>query len=238
MLSKITKNCLNAVTSNQIKKHIKYSSLILIILLTQGCVVYYYPPGSRHYPHSHRYCKSSPPISTGSIVGYQQYPFAVKRLIQQAQWLSKQRLGYRFGSAHPRYRGMDCSGTIYYLLHNAGVYDVPRSSEEMYRWVSRQGKLHVVRGRRFNYFEFAHLRPGDLLFWTGTYRTHRRITHVMMYLGKDRNGNHLMFGSTDGITYQGKLMKGVGTFYFILPMRYSSGRFVGYSCIPHLTCGR
>lgn len=58
----------------------------------------------------------------------------------------------------------------------------------------------------------------------------------MLYLGKNDQGQRLMFGASDGRTYQGKSMWGVSLFDFKLPNPQSSSHFVGYSCIPHLTC--
>ncbi len=91
----------------------------------------------------------------------------------------------------------------------------------------------------FNSPEFSKLKPGDLLFWSGTYIIHRDqpITHVMLYLGKNKKGERLMFGASDGRTYQGKKMWGVSVFDFKLPDGKGPQRFVGYGCIPDLTCG-
>jgi cell wall-associated NlpC family hydrolase len=134
---------------------------------------------------------------------------------------------------------MDCSGTIYYLLSQQGLSDVPRASDELYNWVEKNGKLYKVSRNDFNSAEFSNLKPGDLLFWSGTYATNRSssISHVMMYLGKNNKGERLMFGASDGRTYQGKKMWGVSVFDFKLPDGKGSSRFIGYGCIPALTCG-
>ena len=94
-----------------------------------------------------------------------------------------------------------------------------------------------MHSRYFSSPEFRYLRPGDLLFWTGTYRTYRKppITHVMLYLGKNKENRPLMFGSTTG-SYRGKEVRGVGVFDFILPRPGDMARFVGYGCIPNYTC--
>ncbi len=54
--------------------------------------------------------------------------------------------------------------------------------------------------------DFSHLRPDDLLFWSGTYQVKRipPITHVMLFLGKNKQNRLLMFGSSNGRPYQGK----------------------------------
>jgi cell wall-associated NlpC family hydrolase len=42
-----------------------------------------------------------------------------------------------------------------------------------------------------------HLQPGDLLFWENTYRPERQppITHVMVFLGTNAQGQWIMAGS-------------------------------------------
>lgn len=169
---------------------------------------------------------------------YQNYPIIVKNLINEAHLLTQKKLTYIYNSADPKNGGMDCSGTIYYLLKNAHIDDVPRQSSDMYTWAEQKGKLYQVTSNNLSSTEFSKLRPGDLLFWSGTYAIHRDppITHVMIYLGKNKNNKPLMFGSSNGRTYLGKKMWGVSVFDFRLPNKNSPSKFVGYSCIPHLTC--
>lgn len=178
------------------------------------------------------------PIPIEQIAGYEEYSPVVKELITQALILSQKNLTYLYGSADPNRQGMDCSGTIYYLLKLNKLTDVPRPSDEMYRWVVNQGKFYAVTSKDLTSSEFSHLKPGDLLFWEGTYKTNRNppISHVMLYLGKNQQNQPLMFGASDGRSYQGKTMWGVSVFDFKLPEATSSARFIGYSCIPHLTC--
>ncbi len=178
------------------------------------------------------------PIPISDLVGYLNYPPSVKTLISNAATLTKQNLTYLYGSADPKNHGMDCSGTIYYLLSSNGVKDVPRSANDMYQWVEKNGTLHHVQVNDFNSADFSKLKPGDLLFWSGTYKINNSnsITHVMLYLGQNSNHEPLMFGSSDGRTYQNKKMWGVSVFDFKLPAKEDSAKFLGYSCIPHLTC--
>ena len=146
------------------------------------------------------------PVPITELVAYQHYPKVVQQLISEAAILSKMNLTYLYGSADPKNKGMDCSGTIYYLLTAEKINDVPRSSDEMFNWVTKSGKLYRVTRNDFNSPEFSHLKPGDLLFWSGTYATPHNayISHVMLYLGKNKLGERLMFGASDGRTYQGK----------------------------------
>lgn len=96
--------------------------------------------------------------------------------------------------------------------------------------------MHVVDQQKVTSTKFMDLKPGDLLFWSGTYSTKNYISHVMMYLGKNSSNQPLMFGASDGRTYLGKKMWGVSVFDFKLPFGKTNAKFVGYSCIPNLTC--
>ena len=178
------------------------------------------------------------PVPVSDLSRYSEYPANVKQVIGGALKLSKKHLSYKFGSANPRNHGMDCSGTIYYLLKNIRNTYVPRDSYDMYIWLLKAGKIHHVTTHHFHSSQFDALRPGDLLFWTGTYRTHRKppITHVMLYLGKNKQGVPLMFGANNGGIYKRRRMYGVSVFNFIMPGRWERRRFVAYGCIPSFTC--
>lgn len=177
------------------------------------------------------------PVKISDLNDYEQSTPAVQGLITQAVKLSKLNLTYQYGSADPKNKGMDCSGTIYYLLTtSAHLKLVPRSSDALFNWVEKNGKLHKTSSNSFSSDDFSHLKAGDLLFWSGTYMTHANISHVMLYLGKNKDGQRLMFGSSDGRTYQGKKMWGVSLFDFVLPNKNQQAKFVGYGCIPGMTC--
>ena len=133
---------------------------------------------------------------------------------------------------------MDCSGTIYFLLNKVEPKTVPRQASEMFTWAKEKGKLHLVTQQYYHSPELSQLKPGDLLFWTGTYAVHREppITHVMIYLGENKKNEPLMFGASDGRTYHGKKMWGVSVFDFKMLDNKSKAKFIGYSCVPNLTC--
>ncbi|MCX7121149.1 MAG: NlpC/P60 family protein [Gammaproteobacteria bacterium] len=176
-------------------------------------------------------------IPMTDLSGSSNYSEHVKKLISRSMLLSKKELNYRFGSGDPKNGGMDCSGTIHYLLKKVGHINSPRDARDLYLWVKKDGRLHPVHAYHFNSRQFSRLKPGDLLFWTGTYRTRRKppITHVMLYIGKNKRHQRLMFGATEGI-YRGRIVRGVGVFDFVLPTRHERARFVAYGCIPHYTC--
>jgi peptidoglycan DL-endopeptidase CwlO len=169
----------------------------------------------------------------------------VQQLLTSALELTTRNLDYKYGSADPGNGGMDCSGFVYFVLKQNGVEGVPRDSSEQYIWLRRAGKFEPVVSQKDDSFEFDNLKPGDLLFWTGTYSIQRDppITHAMIYLGRERkNGNRVMVGASDGRTYQSQQRFGVSVFDFKMP-RADKGevedgkvhpRFVGYAHIPGL----
>lgn len=178
------------------------------------------------------------PIPVTQLQGFPQYPELIQKIILQAAALTQLNLTYRFGSADPNLHGMDCSGTIHYLLGEFNLRNAPRSANDMYLWAKQQGKFHTVQSHNLNSSDFSSLKPGDLLFWSGTYQSGKQnaVTHVMLYLGKNKSNQPLMFGASDGRPYQGKRMWGVSVFDFRLPPPAAKSRFVGYGCIPNLTC--
>ena len=129
---------------------------------------------------------------------------------------------------------------MYYVLRKFGLKP-PRTAAGQHDWVKAAGNMIAVpEGTTSVEAEaFAKLRPGDLLFWSGTYaptdgRTHK-ITHVQMYLGKEkRDGRHVMVGASDGRSYRGSQRNGYGVFDFRMPRKDSKGRFVGFGRPPGL----
>ena len=183
-------------------------------------------------------------LSPDQIEGYENYPPKVRQILDAGMALTKQNLGYTYGSADPTNGGMDCSGFIYHVLRQNGFPDVPRDSSQQYVWVRKAGDFNAVLSRKEDSFELDDLKPGDLLFWRGTYNIDRDppITHTMIYLGREKRTNkRVMVGSSDGRTYDGKQRWGVSVFDFKLPPPLKSGDakispvFVGYGPIPGLS---
>ena len=180
-------------------------------------------------------------LSPDQIQGYENYPLKVRQILDAGLALTKQNLGYSYGSADPKNGGMDCSGFICYVLQQNGFPDVPRDSSQQYVWVRKGGNFNAVLSRKEDSFELDALKPGDLLFWRGTYNIDRDppITHTMIYLGREKRTNkRVMVGSSDGRTYDGKQRWGVSVFDFKMPPPPKSGDakispvFVGYGRIP------
>lgn len=180
-------------------------------------------------------------IETGELEDFDANPPEVRALIEKALALTKRNLGYKYGSSEPENGGMDCSGTIFHVLEEMGVDDVPRTASDQYVWARKTGDFQAVVSRSEDSFELDALRPGDLLFWTGTYEIDRDppVTHTMIYLGELKSdGRPVMFGASDGRTFDGRKMSGVSVFDFRIPKAPSEGGpgsvFVGYAPIPGL----
>ena len=186
-------------------------------------------------------------LSPNEIKGYDDNPPEIRKVLDLALALTNRDLKYTYGSADPESGGMDCSGFIYYVLRENGLKDVPRDASGQYVWVRKSGNFRSVLSRDLDSFELDELKPGDLLFWTGTYDVEKDppVTHTMIYLGKSKEtGKPVMLGASDGRSFEGKRMFGVSVFDFKTSGAKdatSSGRhprFVGYGRIPGLGAGK
>ena len=180
-------------------------------------------------------------LDPADLVDFAKQPAPVQRLLTDALRLTKLNLAYHYGSSDPASGGMDCSGTVFHLLQDAGIADAPRDSSGMYRWVWTQSRFHAVVSVEPDTFELSRLQPGDLLFWSGTYHVTRDppVTHVMIYLGIERaTGRRVMVGASEGRRFHGVSRFGVSVFDFEMPSATdakSAGdhpRFIGYGSIP------
>lgn len=184
--------------------------------------------------------ETSEPVTTTltpeQLAEYAEVEDAIRNLITEALELASMNLGYQYGSASPAQGGMDCSGTIHYLLKDrANLPDVPRQANHFYRWVWQKSEFYAVNSLKPDSFEWKHLQPGDLLFWSGTYDIDRDppVTHVMLYLGTlKETGERIMFGASSGRRFQKVAQHGVSVFTLQLPRKGSKSRFLGYGPIP------
>jgi cell wall-associated NlpC family hydrolase len=206
-------------------------------------------PGETPAPSPSLLAKKNAPnatITTDEIIGYENYSPEVRKIIESALALTTQNLGYKYGSADPANGGMDCSGFVYYVLSKNGIGDVPRDAREQYVWLRKAGSFQAVLGHSDDTFELDSLKPGDLLFWSGTYSVDRDpdITHTMIYLGREKATNHrVMVGASDGRIYKGQSRFGVSVFEFRVSRLGAKSDakpgpiFVGYGRIPGLHDG-
>ncbi len=62
-------------------------------------------------------------ISNSELQHFNLNPGKVNLVINLALTLAGQHLKYQYGAANPSAGGMDCSGTIYYILNTLGITD-------------------------------------------------------------------------------------------------------------------
>lgn len=187
-------------------------------------------------------------LTSDELAEFNRQPEGVQKLLESALALTHDNLTYTYGSADPANGGMDCSGFVYYVLRENGFKDVPRDASGQYVWTRKAKLFQAVLSNHVDSFELNDLRPGDLLFWTGTYASEKDppITHTMIYLGTEKATHKaVMVGSTDGRSYQGKSRWGVSVFDFKAnatspaaaladPKKQTRAAFVGYAHIPGL----
>jgi cell wall-associated NlpC family hydrolase len=179
-------------------------------------------------------------LTPDQIKDFDQYPENVQKLLASALELTTRSLDYKYGSDDPANGGMDCSGFVYFVLRQNGIDQVPRDSSQQYVWLRRLQRFEPVVSHNDDSFELERLKPGDLLFWAGTYSIERDppITHTMIYLGRERkSGKRVMVGASDGRIYQGQPRYGVSVFDFKLhnaakPEQSKRPVFVGYGHVP------
>ncbi|MDF1740732.1 MAG: NlpC/P60 family protein [Verrucomicrobiales bacterium] len=147
---------------------------------------------------------------------------------QRAEALARFNLTYKFGGNHPSEGGMDCSATMKYLLGDLGFSDMPRTSYNQYDWLKKNRTLFHSRSIPASMGGRKGIKPGDLIFWGGTYNSGHKVSHVMIYLGQGDSGTHYMFGA------RGKKKKGLngaGVDVFKLNSGYQKS-LVGFGSLP------
>ena len=92
-------------------------------------------------------------LEVKELVGFEKYPEPVQKMIERALALTKRKLTYRFASADPGNGGMDCSGTIYYLLRSGDIDAVPRQSDQICQWLCIYIISHFIRSQLIGFPE-------------------------------------------------------------------------------------
>lgn len=104
------------------------------------------------------------------------------RLIEEAEKYLN--FPYVWGGSNPN-TSFDCSGFVSWVLTNSGLYNTGR--------LGAQG-LYNISSR------VSSPKPGDLVFFTGTYDT-PSVSHVGIYVGEDAAGNPMFLHCGDPIQY-------------------------------------
>lgn len=174
--------------------------------------------------------------------GFEELEPARRKLLEVAIEVAKEASGlpYKFGGNSPEGGGFDCSGAMVYVMEKAELKP-PRTSSGQFLWVARNSVMKLVpaSARDLKDPSFAELKPGDLLFWSGTYEPldgrEIRITHVAMFLGYEkRDGHPVIINASDGRSYRRKPASGYGVFDFVVPREGGRSRLVGYGTPPGL----
>jgi len=179
-------------------------------------------------------------IAPEELVGFAEQSPEIQALIRTSLSLTRKNLAYSFGSNSPSNGGMDCSGTVQHTLSKLGITNLPRTSFDFYQWIKTSSEIHSTR-KIYEVSDpaFSELKPGDLLFWEGTYNAAQNdppVSHVMIYLGKlKKDGVGVMYGASSGRRYRGKKIHGVSVFDFKIPSKKSAAKFIGYGSIPGLS---
>jgi lipoprotein Spr len=113
---------------------------------------------------------------------------------------------YKYGSIDPA-QGFDCSGFITHVFNHFGIL-VPRTSTD-FTYVGREVDL-------------KHAKPGDLILFTGTDSTIRKVGHMGIIINLPKDGLqfiHSTSGKAYGVTetplnayYMGRYMKTIRVF--------------------------
>ena len=188
------------------------------------------------------FAQAAPMIETSELRGFDELPEGRRKLIEAALKAGGEEAGmpYKYGGNGAESGGFDCSGAMYHVLRKADLKP-PRTSSDQYLWVREHSRLHPVSLGAVDteHGSFSNLKPGDLVFWSGTYEPTdgrlTKITHVALFLGHERkDGRAVMVNATNGRTYRGAKVDGYGVCDFRVPGKGGKSRMVGYGAPPGL----
>ena len=131
----------------------------------------------------------SDPFRPGGAPGEAYDDAVVARLLAEGE----KYLGfpYVYGGSNPS-TSFDCSGFICWIFTQSGVYNLPRTTA--------QGIYNQCAP-----VSSADARPGDLIFFQGTYNHYETITHIGLYVGSGQMlhcGNPIQYTSCETAYWQ------------------------------------
>ncbi|NDC80372.1 MAG: hypothetical protein EB090_03755 [Verrucomicrobia bacterium] len=144
-----------------------------------------------------------------------------QKLVETCRWLAAQNLAYSQSwqpPGHPYVITMDCSNTIRYIVWKVFGINLPRTASDQYVVLRKKNKVRPVPWKADGSVDqdrlLTSMRSGDLLFWEWTYDVPRDppISHVMIYLGRKKNGQAMMAGSSQ--RHDGERGGGVDVYAF------------------------
>lgn len=124
-----------------------------------------------------------------------------------AEELANSALPYVYGSGDLARGGLDCSGFVQIVYRRAYGVELPDEAGKQYLYLRQHGQVwDATTG-----WKPSDLKPGDLIFWSGTRYLHRPspISHVMVYIG-----NNAMVGAQNAGKRLNAPGGGVGYFRF------------------------
>ena len=74
-------------------------------------------------------------LAPDQIEEFERQPADIRKLIRTALGLTQSNLTYLYGSNNPQRGGMDCSGTVQYILQQQALGGIPRQADQMHEWV-------------------------------------------------------------------------------------------------------
>jgi cell wall-associated NlpC family hydrolase len=134
-----------------------------------------------------------PLLETSELRGFDELSESRRKLITVAIEAGKLTAGmpYLYGGNGAEDGGFECSRAMYFILRKAGLKP-PRTSSDQFLWIRENSKMHLVplAARDLTHAIFSDLKPGDLVFWSGTYEPDDgrlvKITHIAMFLGFEK----------------------------------------------------
>lgn len=163
----------------------------------------------------------------------------LRKLIDLAETFPEQRAGFFVFLENGESFLLDSSSFVQYAYRSIFGIPLPRESYGQYKYLLSQNLFQATPKLENGEVDIetlsSNLKRGDLLFWINTHSdipTFRvpPVSHVMIYLGKSKQGNHLMLGVGSKGIGKRKIAGGVDIYVF------HPSRFMGCVKDPEGNC--